>query len=110
MDKLDRLIAEVEALKIICMVTCQSVDRFQWREIRDMSLATAKKHAEMLQATPMTDGQLELLLVAVDALTGKNMPTWQSPLLPESVPPTKRPPAKKRAAVKKAGRVPAEKR
>lgn len=86
MKTIERLEAEVEALKIVCMSLMSRVDRFTWREVRDVANATASKDAEWRQAQPWTDQQLELLEATVDSLTGATMPTWQTPLLPTSLP------------------------
>ena len=82
MEKIERLEAEFEALKIVCMSLMRSIDRFTWREVRDLSAATAAKDAEWRQAQPWTDEQLALIEAAVDSMTGAKMPTWQTPLLP----------------------------
>lgn len=86
MERVERLEAEIEGLKIVCMSLLRRVDRFTWREVRDMAKASAARVVEWRQGQPWTDDQLALVEVTVDALTGAEMPDWHTPLLPPDLP------------------------
>lgn len=82
MEKVERLEAEVEALKIVCMSLLSRVDRFTWREVRDLASASATRVVEWRQGQPWTDAQLTHVERVADLLTGSLPPTWHTPLLP----------------------------
>lgn len=86
MEKIERLEAELEALKIVCMSLLRRVDGFTWSEVRHLAAASATKVAEWRQSQTWTDEQLGLVELAVDSLTGSELPEWQTPLLPSSIP------------------------
>lgn len=82
METIERLEAEFEAVKLVLLVMCRHLDRFQWRAVRDVANAAARKDADRRLATPMTDQQIEHLQLVVDVLTGEAMPDWQPPAPP----------------------------